>query len=87
VQACEAAACETLKLCPATVAVPVRGVVAVLAATLKSTVPGPLRPVPFVKVRKPLVLFALHVHPACVVTLIVPDAAVAPTLAVAGLIE
>jgi hypothetical protein len=87
VHACGTPACDTLKLCPATVAVPVRDVVAVFAATLKSTVPGPVRFAPFVNVRKALPLVALHVHPACVVTLIVPDAAVAVTVVLAGLIE
>ena len=40
-------ACVTVTVCPATVSVPVRGVVAVLAATVKLTppLPEPLGPV------------------------------------------
>ena len=67
--------------------VPVRGVVAVFAATENVTDPDPVRPVPFWKLRKPLVLVALHAHPVCVVTLTTPLDAVSATLALEGLIE
>ena len=72
---------------PATVAAAVRAVVAVLAVTAKVTVPDPVRPVPFEKDMKLLEVVAFHVHPDCVVTVIVPVDAVSATLALDGLIE
>ena len=86
-QTCGAAACDTLNAWPAMLAVPVRGVVAVFAATENVTDPDPVRPVPFWNVRKPLVLVALHAHPAAVFTLMIPVDAVAATLALEGLME
>jgi hypothetical protein len=51
------------------------------------TDPGPVRPVPFWNVRKLVVLVALHAQPLCVLTLMLPVAAAAETLVLAGLIE
>jgi hypothetical protein len=51
------------------------------------TVPAPVRPVPFWKVRKPLVLVALQAHPLCVVTDTVPVVPAAATVMLVGLIE
>jgi hypothetical protein len=83
----EAAACETETPLPATVPDPVRELVELLAATVNPTDPDPLRPVPFWNVRKLLALVAPHVHPVCVVTLIVPVVPAAATLRLEGLIE
>ena len=58
-----------------------------MAATVYATVPDPVRPVPFVKVKKLLPLVALHVHPVCVVTVMVPLVPVSGAVVVAGLIE
>jgi hypothetical protein len=87
VHTCGAAACGTVKVCPATVPVPVRGVEPVFAVIANVSDPDPVRPVPFWNVRKVLALVALHVQLACVVTLIVPLAAASDTLIVVGLIE
>jgi hypothetical protein len=76
-----------LKALPATAPVPVRLLLVVLAATVKPTVPEPVRPVPFWNVRKPLELVALQAQPVCVVTEIVPLEPAAAMLTVAGLIE
>ena len=73
-QAGGAAACETLNVVPATVAVPIRLLVVVFAAIEYVTDPDPVRPLPFWKVRKLLVLVALQAQPACVVTSIRPVA-------------
>jgi hypothetical protein len=73
---------------PATVAVPIRTLVFVLAVTANVTVPDPVRPMPFWKLRKLLVLVAFQVQLACVVvTVIVPVDAASDTLAAPGLIE
>ena len=84
-QAC--AACETVKVCPATVPVSVRALVVVLAATVKVTDPDPVRPVPFWKVRKLLPLVALHAHPLCVVTMTLPLVPVSGAVLLVGVIE
>ena len=84
-QAC--AACETVKVCPATVPVSVRALVVVLAATVKVTVPAPVRPVPFWNVRKLLALVALQAHPVCVVTATLPLDPVSGALLLVGVIE
>ena len=81
-----AAACWTVKAWPATVAVPVRAVVLVFAATLNVTVPDPVRPVPFWNVRKLLALLALQAQLFWVVTVTAPLATVSDTLVLAGLI-
>ena len=86
-QTCGAAACDTPNAWPAMLAVPMRVVVAVFAATAKVTEPGPVRPAPSGNVRNPLLLVALHAHPVCVVTLTTPLDAVSATLALEGLIE
>jgi hypothetical protein len=72
-----AAACVTVKVAPAIVSVPVRCVVAVLAATLKETVPLPVSLAPAVTVIQELLLTAVHAHvlPAVTVALPVPPAA------------
>jgi hypothetical protein len=86
VQAAAGAACETVKVLPATVAVPLRRLAVVFAATANSTDPGPVRPVPFWNVRNPLALIAVHAQPVWVVTRTVPLAAAADVLTLAGLI-
>ena len=86
-QGAGAAACETLNGWPATVAVPVRALVAVLAVTAKVTEPEPVRPAPLEKLRKLVEVAVLHAHPGCVVTVIVPVDAVSATLTLDGLIE
>ena len=83
----EAAACETVKVWPATVAVAVRAVVPVLAAMVNVTDPDPARPVPFWIVRKLLALTAVHAQAVGVVTAIVPLVAVAGAVTLPGLIE
>ena len=55
--------------------------------TVKLTVPGPLRPVPLLNVRKLLALVAVQAQPGWVVTATVPVPAFAPTAVFAGLIE
>ena len=82
-----APACEPLKTCPATVALKVRALVPVLAATVYVTVPGPVRPVPFWNVRKLLPLTAVHAQPAGVVTVTVPLEPVLGAVMFGGLIE
>ena len=83
----DAAACETLKVWPATVPVMVRVVVLVFAATVNVSDPGPVRPVPFWNVRAVLALVALHAQPVCVVTLMVPLVPAADALVLVGLME
>ena len=65
------AACRTVKIFPATVALPLRKL-PVFAATSKATDPDPVPPLPLGNVRNPIVLAALHAQPVCVVTEIVP---------------
>ena len=67
-----AAACVTLKVAPAIVNVPERLVVAVLAATLKPTLPLPVRAAPLVTVIQEAWLTAVHAQPPPVVTVLVP---------------
>ena len=61
-------ACDTVKVCPATVIVPVRGVDPLLAATLYLTVPFPMSDPPLVIVIQALLLTAVHEHDFVVVT-------------------
>ena len=84
-QAC--AACETVKGTPAIVAVNVRALVVVLAATVNVTVPDPVRPVPFWNVRKLLPLVALQAQLLGVVTVMLPLAPVSGALLLLGVIE
>ena len=86
-QGAGAAACETLNAVPATIAVPMRVLVEVLAVTAKVTVPEPVRPLPSGKLRKLLLLVAFQVQEVCVVTVMVPVDAASDTLAAPGLIE
>ena len=71
--------CVTVTVCPAMVRVPVREVVAVLAATLRLTVPLPEPLAPAVTVIQVALLVAVHAQPvpAVTVTLLGPPAAVA----------
>ena len=64
-----------------------RALVVVLAATVKVTVPDPVRPVPFWNVRKLLALVALQAHPLCVVTATLPLVPVSGALLLVGVIE
>jgi hypothetical protein len=86
VQAAAGAACETVKVLPATVAVPLRRLAVVFAATANPTDPDPVRPVPFWNVRNPLALIAVQAQPVWVVTRTVPLVAAAEVLTLAGLI-
>jgi hypothetical protein len=63
---------NTTKLLPATVSVAVRADPEVLAAAVKLTKPVPVRLVPFEIVTHVAPLDALHVHPALVVTVMLP---------------
>ena len=63
----------TVKVCPATLNVPVRAVVAVLAVALNATVPLPLPLAPDVIVNQDVVVEAVQAH---------PEAALTPTLPV-----
>ena len=63
-----AAAWFTVYVWPAMVAVPVRGVVMVLAATVRATVPLPLPLAPLVTVSHDAVLAAVHAQPVGLVT-------------------
>jgi hypothetical protein len=76
----------TVKVLPATVAVPLRKL-PVFAATSNATDPDPVPPLPLGNVRNPLVLAALQAQPVCVVTEIVPLVAAADVLRSTGLIE
>src|SRR6187455_3746384 len=65
--------CVTLKLCPAMVSVPVRGLILLLAAALNATVPLPLPLAPPVTVSHDVLLLTLvHAHPASDVTPVEP---------------
>jgi hypothetical protein len=65
----QAPLCVTVRVCPAIVSVPVRGVVEVLAATLYDTVPVPVPLLPLVTViHVVLLLTPVHVQPLPVVT-------------------
>jgi hypothetical protein len=76
----------TEKVWPAMVAVPVRAVVEVLAATSSETVPSPLPLAPLVTVSHDAVLVAVHAQPDGLVTVTLSDSPAATALAVAGLI-
>ena len=67
-----AAACVTVKVAPAIVSVPVRGVVTVFAATLNDALPGPVPVAPAVTVIHVSLLTAVHPHPAAAVTVALP---------------
>jgi hypothetical protein len=67
--------------------VPERPAVPGLAATVKLVVPGPLPAAPPVTVIQPLLLEAVHPHPAAAVTSIVPLAPVSLTDCDAGEME
>jgi len=65
--------CVTLKLCPAIVRVPVRGLMLLLAAALNATVPLPLPLATPVKVSHDVLLLTpVHAHPAGDVTPVEP---------------
>jgi hypothetical protein len=68
----QAAACVTVNVWPATVSVPVRAVVAVLAAALKETVPLPEPLAPLVTASQEALLTAVHAQPVPAVTFTVP---------------
>jgi hypothetical protein len=63
-----APACVTVKVLPAIVSVPVRGVVAVFAATSKVTVPLPVPVAPVARVIHPALLVAVHAQPVAALT-------------------
>ena len=63
-----APACVTVKVLPAIVSVPVRGVVAVFAATSKVTEPLPFPVAPVARVIHPALLVAVHAQPVAAVT-------------------
>jgi hypothetical protein len=69
----------TMKLLPAIDSVALRSALVVFPAAVKLTVPGPVRFVPFEIVTHAAPLDALHVHPAVVVTVIVPVPPAAPS--------
>ena len=65
--------CVTLKLCPAIVSVPVRGLMLLLAAALNATVPLPLPLAPPVTVSHDVLLLTpVHAHPVGDVTPVEP---------------
>ena len=67
-----APACVTVNVEPAIVIVPVRGVVAALAGTLKPTVPAPLPVAPEVTVIQEALLTDVQPHPDAAVTVTEP---------------
>ena len=75
-----AASWLTVKVCPATVTVPVRAVPAVLAATLSETVPLPVPVAPAVTVIQLALLVAVRAHPVVPVTVTDSEAPDAATL-------
>jgi hypothetical protein len=79
-----APACVTVNVLPPTVSVPVRGAVAVLAATAYVTEPLPLPAAPALMVIHASLLVAVHAQPVDAVTATVPVPAAAVTLADAG---
>ncbi len=66
------------------VAVPMRAVVAVLAATDRATVPLPLPLAPLVTVSHEAVLAAVHAQPVGLVTVTLTDSPVATAVRVCG---
>ena len=77
-------ACDTVKVCPAMVSVPVRELVPVLAATVKATLPLPVRLLPPVKVIQLALLATVHAHALVVVTVVLPVPPAAATLCDVG---
>jgi hypothetical protein len=77
----------TVKVWPAIVAVPVREVVAVLAAMLIVTVPLPTPLTPSVTLIHDVALDALHAQPPGLVTATLVRSPAATTVALVGLIE
>jgi hypothetical protein len=76
--------CVTVKVCPATVTVPVREDVVVLAAMVSETVPFPF-PDPFpLTVIQAALLAAVHTHPLPAVTDTVTLSPLAGALQLAG---
>src|SRR5439155_1028563 len=73
-------ACDTVKVCPAIVSVPVRELVPVLAATVKATLPLPVWLLPPVKVIELALLATVHAHALVVVTVVLPVPPAAATL-------
>jgi hypothetical protein len=68
-------------VCPATVSVPVRGLVVIFTATLKVTVPLPVPlPAPPVRVIQLTLLDAVQAQPLVVVTVVVKGPPAAATL-------
>jgi hypothetical protein len=80
------ALCVMLKVCPATVIVPVRAG-PVLAATEKLTVPLPVPVAPAVMVIQASLLVAVQAQPAAAVTLVEPAPPAAAMVWLAGLME
>jgi hypothetical protein len=79
-----AAACDTVKVCPPMVSVPVRAA-AVFAATLNATVPLPVPDAPLVTVNHAALALAVHAQLfADAVTVTDPAAAVSATSCVVG---
>ena len=79
--------CVTLKLCPAIVNVPVRGLILLLAAALNATVPLPLPLAPLVTVSQDVLLLTpVHAHPAGDVTSVEPVPPAAATEPLVGAI-
>ena len=76
-----AAACVTVKVCPATLSVPVRADVAVFAVAEKLTVPFPLPGEPAVIASQDAPLVAVHAQPAAALTVTEPVEAAALTAA------
>jgi hypothetical protein len=81
-----AAAWSSVKVCPPTVIVPVRAIVAVLAATAYDTAPLPSPEAPAVIVIHASLLVAVQAQPVAAVTVTVPAAPAATALAEAGAI-
>jgi hypothetical protein len=86
VQAEAAGACETVKVCPATVIVPVRAL-PVFAAAVKATVPLPVPLWPLVNVIHDALDVAVHAQPPFAVTDTLPEPPVAGTDCDVGEIE
>lgn len=79
-----APASVTVKMLPAIVSVPVRALAALFAAALKLTVPLPDPLAPAVTVIHPLLLAAVHAHPAGAFTVAVPVPPPEPMLCAEG---
>jgi hypothetical protein len=76
--------CVTVNVRPAIVAVAVRCDVVVFGAALKVTVPLPVPLAPLVRVSQAVLLTAVHVHPAVVVTAVEGDPPLEPTFCDTG---